>query len=212
MAWDYPFPSGIPRLADCERRLETQRLQTAVVLPRDLDIHAPVAPRQVGGIDVRDRTSQFNPLLQEKSHGREDPAVDRLVGFVIRHQAKRLGLLSDAGFVTRNVTENLSGLHGLFVEANYDEAMLEADTRRPWPTKQRIRSRHGHLSNTQVMELIREIAHPALARIVLGHLSADCNGPQLALGLLRECLTTLGHAHTQIHCACPHEPTGWFGL
>ena len=140
-------------------------------------------------------------------HDAADP-----VGFVIRHQAKRLGLLSDAGFVTRNVTENLSGLHGLFVEANYDEAMLEADTRRPWPTKQRIRSRHGHLSNTQVMELIREIAHPALARIVLGHLSADCNGPQLALGLLRECLTTLGHAHTQIHCACPHEPTGWFGL
>ena len=62
------------------------------------------------------------------------------------------------------------------------------------------------------MELIREIAHPALVRVVLGHLSADCNGPHLALALLRECLTTLGHHHTEIHCACPHEPTGWFAL
>jgi len=138
-------------------------------------------------------------------------AVDP-VGFVIRHQTTRLGLLSDTGFVTRSVTENLRDLNGLFVEANYDEALLEADTRRPWPTKQRISSRHGHLSNTQVMELVRDIAHPALTRVVLGHLSADCNGPHLALGLLRDCLTTLGHAHTQIHCASPSEPSEWFAL
>ncbi|MEI6655259.1 MAG: MBL fold metallo-hydrolase [Verrucomicrobiota bacterium] len=138
-------------------------------------------------------------------------AVDP-VGFVIHHQAKRLGLLSDAGFVTRSMTENLRELNGLFIEANYDDDLLEADTKRPWPTKQRIRSRHGHLSNTQVTELVREIAHPALARVVLGHLSADCNVPQLALNLLRECLTTLGHHHTEIHCACPHEPTGWFAV
>jgi len=138
-------------------------------------------------------------------------AVDP-VGFVIHHQAKRLGMVSDAGFVTRNMTENLRGLHGLFVEANYDDALLEADTKRPWPTEQRIRSHHGHLSNSQVMELIREIAHPELGRIVLGHLSADCNGPQLALALLRECLRTLGHHHTEIHCACPHEPSEWFAI
>ena len=138
-------------------------------------------------------------------------AVDP-VGFVIHHQAKRLGVLSDTGFVTRSVTDTLRGLNGLFVEANYDEDLLEADTKRPWPTKQRIRSRHGHLSNLQVLELLRDVAHPALARVVLGHLSADCNGPQLALGLLRECLTTLGHPQTQIHCACPNEPTEWFAL
>lgn len=138
-------------------------------------------------------------------------AVDP-VGFVIHHQAKRLGVLTDTGYITGNVTANLRDLNGLFVEANYDEAMLEADTKRPWPTKQRISSRHGHLSNTQVMELMSDIAHPALTRVVLGHLSADCNGPQLALGLLRECLTSLGHPLTQIHCASPSEPSDWFAL
>jgi len=152
----------------------------------------------VGGVTIDSFTIQ---------HDAVDP-----VGFVIHHSSKRLGVLSDTGFVTRNVTDNLRDLNGLFVEANYDEALLEADTKRPWPTKQRISSRHGHLSNTQVIDLVREIAHPALVRVVLGHLSADCNGPQLALGLLRECLTSLGHVQTQIHCASPSEPSEWFSL
>ena len=138
-------------------------------------------------------------------------AVDP-VGFVISHQTKRLGMVSDAGFVTRTMTENLRGLDGLFVEANYDDDLLAADTNRPWPIKQRISSRHGHLSNTQVMELVREIAHPALGRVVLGHLSSDCNVPQLALQLLRQCLTSLGHRDTAIHCAEPHQPSAWFAL
>lgn len=138
-------------------------------------------------------------------------AVDP-VGFVIRDASKGLGLLSDAGFVTRSMTDKLRGVHGLFVEANYDENLLEADTKRPWSIRQRISSRHGHLSNEQMMELIREIAHPELGRVVLGHLSSDCNMPHLALKLLRECLTSLGHTHTQIHCACQHEPSDWFSL
>ena len=147
------------------------------------------------------------PVHPTAQHDAVDP-----VGFVIHHQAKRLGLVSDAGFVTRNMTKNLRGLNGLFVEANYDEGLLEADTKRPWSIKQRISSRHGHLSNAQVMDLVREIAHPALSRVVLGHLSSDCNVPHLALSLLRECLTTLGHGHTEIHCACPHKPSEWFAL
>jgi phosphoribosyl 1,2-cyclic phosphodiesterase len=108
------------------------------------------------------------------------------------------------------MTERLRGLHGLFVEANYDEGLLEADTKRPWSTKQRISSRHGHLSNSQVTELIRDIAHPALGRVVLGHLSSDCNQPDLILARLRECLTEMGHQQIGLHCACQNEPTDWF--
>lgn len=138
-------------------------------------------------------------------------AVDP-VGFVVRHQDKSLGLVSDAGHVTHNMTVKLYGLHGLFIEANYDEELLEADAKRPWPVKQRISSRHGHLSNTQVIDLLSQIVHPALGHVVLGHLSADCNCPELALKLLRRCLETHGNAHTNVHCACQHEPTHWFTL
>lgn len=138
-------------------------------------------------------------------------AVDP-VGFVIGHGARRFGFVSDVGHVTRSMTECLRDLHGLFVEANYDEALLESDTKRPWPTKQRISSRHGHLSNDQVTDLIRDIAHPQLGHVVLGHLSADCNTPELVLHRLRSCLVELGHGHVSLHCACQHEPSAWFVL
>lgn len=136
-------------------------------------------------------------------------AVDP-VGFVIADESRRLGFLSDAGFVTRGMMDRLRGLVGLFVEANYDEGLLEADTKRPWSIKQRISSRHGHLSNSQVTDLIREISHPALGRVVLGHLSSDCNTPDIILSLLRNCLGELGHGHVGLHCAGQHEPSDWF--
>lgn len=136
-------------------------------------------------------------------------AVDP-VGFVLGASSQRLGFLSDAGFVTRSMTERLRGLAGIFVEANYDEGLLEADSKRPWSIKQRISSRHGHLSNGQVTDLIRDIAHPALGRVVLGHLSSDCNAPDLILSQLRACLAELGHGHVDLQCAVQDEPSGWF--
>jgi phosphoribosyl 1,2-cyclic phosphodiesterase len=136
-------------------------------------------------------------------------AVDP-VGYVLRHNGRSLGVLSDAGHVTRSIIACLLKLDALFVEANYDEALLDADVKRPWPTKQRISSRHGHLSNTQVVELIGEIAHPQLTHVILGHLSSDCNCPKLVQRLLRECLTRHGLPGAAIHCAGQHEPTGWF--
>ena len=139
-------------------------------------------------------------------------AVDP-VGFVIgTDAARRLGFVSDVGHVTHSMTENLRGLHGLFVEANYDDHLLETDTKRPWSIKQRISSRHGHLSNHQVAALVAEIAHAGLGRIVLGHLSSDCNTPEKAISNLRSTLAAAGHGHIGLHCAGQDEPTGWFDV
>jgi phosphoribosyl 1,2-cyclic phosphodiesterase len=139
-------------------------------------------------------------------------AVDP-VGFVIGNGGvKRFGFVSDVGHVTHSMTESLRGLHGLFVEANYDDGLLEADTKRPWSIKQRISSRHGHLSNEQVAALVREIAHAELGRVVLGHLSSDCNTPEIILEKLRGCLAAAGHGHVGLHCACQDEPTEWFEI
>lgn len=138
-------------------------------------------------------------------------AVDP-VGFVIRHGERALGVLSDAGHVTRSIIASLLRIDALFVEANYDENLLEADTKRPWAIKQRISSRHGHLSNTQVRELIGEIAHPDLRHVVLGHLSSDCNHPDLVLRLMRDCLDGMGCGQAAVRCAHPDKPTDWFEL
>ena len=148
--------------------------------------------------------------LQVEAFAIQHDAVDP-VGFVFQGPQSKFGLLSDAGFVTRGMVERLRGVHGLFVEANYDEALLEADTKRPWSTKQRISSRHGHLSNAQTAELVAELAHPGLRRVVLGHLSQDCNAPDLAVSTLRKSLEDKGHHHIELHCACA-EPSPWWEL
>lgn len=127
-------------------------------------------------------------------------AVDP-VGYVIADEESRLGVLSDVGFVTNLIKDRLRGSDSLFVEANYDTQLIEADTKRPWATKQRIMSRHGHLSNDQAAELIESIAHPGLRHIVLGHLSDDCNDPARAIQRIQESLHRMGVKDTRVLCA-----------
>ncbi|MBB5038349.1 MBL fold metallo-hydrolase [Prosthecobacter dejongeii] len=127
-------------------------------------------------------------------------AVDP-VGFVIADEESRLGLLSDVGFVTNLIKDRLKAADSLFVEANYDAQLLEADTKRPWATKQRISSRHGHLSNDQAAELIESVAHAGLHHVVLGHLSDDCNDPDRATQRIQESLHRIGIKDTKVQCA-----------
>jgi phosphoribosyl 1,2-cyclic phosphodiesterase len=138
-------------------------------------------------------------------------AVDP-VGFVFRHGEAGLGMVSDAGHVTSGLSMRLRGLHGLFLEANYDEQMLEADVKRPWGTKQRISSRHGHLSNSQTAALVADVAHEGLRRVVLGHLSRDCNAPDVALRAVRTRLAEHGWNGVSVHCACQDEASPWWTL
>ncbi len=127
-------------------------------------------------------------------------AVDP-VGFILQDMESKLGFLSDVGFVTNLIRERLQGAHTLFLEANYDTDLLEADTKRPWPTKQRISSRHGHLSNAQAAELVTAVAHEALHQVVLGHLSEDCNHPDTAAGFIRNALIECSFHDVEVWCA-----------
>lgn len=133
-------------------------------------------------------------------------AVDP-VGFVIADEESRLGVLSDVGYVTNLIKDRLRASDSLFVEANYDAQLLEADTKRPWSTKQRISSRHGHLSNDQAAELIESIAHPGLHHVILGHLSDDCNDPDRVVRRVQEGLHQAGVKETKVICAERHRPT-----
>ncbi len=53
--------------------------------------------------------------------------------------------------------------------------------------KQRITSRHGHLSNEAAAGVVGAVARKGakLRRAVLGHLSRDCNQPDLAISTVR---------------------------
>lgn len=132
-------------------------------------------------------------------------AVDP-VGFVFRANHSSVGVLSDVGHVTRMIIDRLRGVTTLFTEANYDEVMLQNDPVRPWSTKQRISNRHGHLSNEQTAELVKAVASPHLCQVVLGHLSSDCNTPDLASRVIREQLSHSGYEDVSVECAGRAEP------
>lgn len=91
----------------------------------------------------------------------------------------RLAWVTDLGYVPQIVREKVRDVDVLVLEANHDSELLENDTRRPWSVKQRIRGRHGHLSNDAALELLREEARASWSRVFLGHLSRDCNSVDL---------------------------------
>lgn len=136
------------------------------------------------------------------SHDAAEP-----VGFVFQHGGVEAGFLTDLGFATRLVMERVKSVHTLVIETNHDEKLLQEDTRRPWSVKQRITSRHGHLSNVAAAEVLAGLLPGNLRCAVLGHLSGDCNRPELALGTVRSRLAGVGGENVELHCALQHEPT-----
>lgn len=91
-----------------------------------------------------------------------------------------LGLATDMGQATHLARQRLGGVAALILEANHDPTMLHQGPY-PWPLKQRIRSRQGHLSNEDSAELLAQLAHEGLGRVVLAHLSETNNLPEKAL-------------------------------
>ncbi len=116
------------------------------------------------------------------------------VGFVLHYGMASLGFLTDLGFATKLACERVRQAHTLVIEANHDEKLLQNDTRRPWATKQRIMSRHGHLSNDAAAGVVAGMLGGNIRRTVLGHLSRDCNSAELAGGAVRKRLETEGVA------------------
>ncbi len=90
-----------------------------------------------------------------------------------------LAWVTDLGFVPTLVRERIRQAQILVVESNYCPKLLEADHKRPWSLKQRISSRHGHLSNNATFELLNSYPSPCWREIFIMHLSKDCNDVDL---------------------------------
>ena len=140
-------------------------------------------------------------------HDAADP-----VGFVLRSNGTGFAVLTDLGYATRQVVEAVRGVHALLIETNHDEALLQGDTKRPWSVKQRILSRHGHLSNSAAAEIVAEVATEALRHVLLGHLSRDCNSPELAVHAVGSRLRGGGSSSVQIQCARVDEESPMLSL
>lgn len=102
--------------------------------------------------------------------------------FTVSQNGTTAGVFTDLGTACSNVTHRLSQCHAAFLEANYDEMMLE-NGRYPSYLKKRIRGMEGHLSNNQALDLFVNHRSPFLKLLILSHLSAENNRPDLAYDL-----------------------------
>jgi len=104
--------------------------------------------------------------------------------------------------VTELLLERLAGCHGLFLEANHDLDMLRFG---PYPPvlKQRIASRHGHLSNEQARDALERLAHDGLRTVVAMHLSEENNRPAL---VVQELSRVLAGSPVKLAVASQREP------
>jgi len=148
------------------------------------------ASRQLGKIDdIRYFECGFTFMLSTLtlhpfsiSHDAEDPA-----GFTIKNQQGKIGIVTDTGMATAMVKENLKQCSVLILEANHDLSML-INGPYPWPLKQRIKSKAGHLSNEESKTLLQELYSKQLSHVILSHLSDTNNNPTKAISVVGQAI------------------------
>lgn len=130
------------------------------------------------------------------------------VQFVFSDGRRRLGVLTDIGWITPHVEATLDGCDALVLECNHDPDLLHGGDYPP-PLKARIAGRFGHLDNAAAAGLLRRIDCSRLQHVVAAHLSEKNNRPELARTALAG---ALGCAADWIGVAGQEEGFGWRSL
>jgi phosphoribosyl 1,2-cyclic phosphodiesterase len=107
-------------------------------------------------------------------------AVDP-IGLTFRAHGVKVAIVTDLGYLPELVKVHLRDSDCVVLESNHESEMLKAGPY-PWIVKQRVLSRHGHLSNHSVSEYLSDPdGFDARARyLVLAHLSLENNNPDTA--------------------------------
>jgi phosphoribosyl 1,2-cyclic phosphodiesterase len=179
-------------------RLTKEAVERQVHLKLDWRIFSTGASFDIGDMTVDTFTVP---------HDAQDP-----VGFLLRTAAGNIGFLTDLGHATKLVVERVRPAHVLLLETNHDLKMLQDDPRRPWSVKQRILSRYGHLSNEAAAAVAEQLVSAELRQLYLGHLSRDCNRPELAYRVISDRLASLGANHISVEVTSQDVPSPTFTL
>lgn len=102
--------------------------------------------------------------------------------FTISNGSVKVGVFTDIGYPCEHLIRHFSECNAAFLEANYDEEMLDKGNY-PWHLKKRIRGGKGHLSNKQALDLFMKYRPPFMSHLLLSHLSQNNNCPQLVQDL-----------------------------
>lgn len=98
--------------------------------------------------------------------------------FIVACNDINVGVFTDIGKPCEQVIKYFKLCHAAFLEANYDETMLNNGAY-PYHLKKRISGGFGHLSNTQALRLFLEHRPSFMTHLLLSHLSKNNNCPDL---------------------------------
>ena len=135
------------------------------------------------------------------SHDAVDP-----VGFIIEHAEKKVVLLTDTGYVSRDVMQHIKDADLYILETNHNVEMLHM-CNRPWELKQRILGDYGHLSNEEGAHVLCKLAGDKTKHVFLSHLSQEANLPDLALMTVKDILKDHNVKGLNIHMTYPMSPS-----
>lgn len=136
-----------------------------------------------------------------KFHDAADPC-----SFTIAHRDTRIAVITDIGRCCANVIDHFSQCDAALIEANYDEFLLD-NGRYPFYLKRRISGGRGHISNKEALELFTKHRSERLSHLLLGHLSADNNHPDIVSELFSHFSGT-----TSVHVASRYEASPVFAI
>ncbi len=144
-------------------------------------------------------------------HDAADP-----VGFAFRAQGMKVAVSTDLGYLPEHVKQHLREADFLMLESNHDLEMLKVGPY-PWPIKQRVMSRTGHLSNHVVSEFLSdsEVFDARPRHLVLAHLSEQNNHPDIARLSAEQALAARAVDFAfrgSLHVASQRSPIGPFEL
>jgi len=138
-------------------------------------------------------------------HDAADP-----VAFTFEAEGLKIGVVTDLGYIPEHVKQHLRGCHCLLFESNHDIEMLRVGPY-PWFIKQRVMSRHGHLSNDSTAEFLAEAYDGGAQVLVLAHLSEINNHPEIVrLSALQALARRTSGAAPELHLASQSQPTKVF--
>lgn len=149
----------------------------------------------------------FNDFLIEPFSVPHDSVDNSCFKISERGSLGKLIILTDLGYPTKLVKEKLKNPSTIILESNHDFDKL-INGPYEWWLKQRIKSKNGHLSNSQACELINEIIHPGLKNIILAHLSEENNEPEIAKAEMMKILKER-ESDCNLYIAYQNHPTNW---
>ena len=107
------------------------------------------------------------------------------VGYRFQCGGHSMVVMTDIGYADPILLDQAAGSDIVLIEANHDPDLVRS-CRYSYPTKLRILSDHGHLSNENAGRALARLYTTGVKRAILGHLSKDNNFAQLALSTVRE--------------------------